>query len=142
MINLVNIYESIATGWGSNSPPLIAGWQKEGATRPYGIVDIIPGDTQWNTGDLYDQDYYVTITLWNNDSIGAAYALGQSAYSLFNVYYKLQNLNNAWTLQIRPLPMEVIVDDERDLDTITNQPIEVFKITCKFLLTLNETRNT
>jgi hypothetical protein len=141
MLQTSQIFESVKTAWGTNTPTLIAGYQKQSAVRPYGIVNVTVGETQWNTGALYDQEYNVTFEFWNSDNIESAQALGRSVYGIFKVYYKLLNLtDNANTLQIIPLPMTVIVDEERDITAGVS--VEVFRVTCRFTIWIQEYRPT
>ena len=138
MLQTTAIFNSLNTLWGDNSPPLVAAESVQTATRPYAIVDISLGETDFTTGSIYDQDYYINITTWVNDSIGATQALGRLFYSKFSVYTKLPNLtDNAQTMHILPLPMNIVVETELDIEQ-NNMAGKVFKLTCVFEIKLCE----
>jgi hypothetical protein len=145
MIQLPNLYASFKSTFNGDfaakyaiSGGLIAGWEKQ-AIRPYAIIDVQPMDTEFDTGANYYQHYKVSIMAWNNESIAAAHGLGAALMRLFPIRYKCPALTDgAWTVHVIPLPMSVVVDDERDMDAIEAIAIEVFVVTCQWDVLLME----
>lgn len=148
MLQLVQIFKSFKDSFDANAglkgtvEELIAGWEKEGQPRNYGVFEITPGESDFDSGSLYVQHYLAKITIYNSQTISDAYTIGHNFYAVFNRYYKLTGLTeHAKTLEIIPLPLKVTVEDY-DYDSTADIGTQIFKIECSWELLINEFLNT
>jgi hypothetical protein len=93
---------------------LIYGTQPAPVLRPFASLLVFPGETQYTTGPLYVQEYWVVIRAWSDQFLGHAGTIQTALQNLLTANTKLVGLtDNAWTLHCSIEPATLDEQEQR-----------------------------
>ena len=138
-----NIAASITTLFRTNDTlpglvpgSLLYGDLKAGTERPYAMLDVsLIGGPDYMTGEIYVQQYEVTIRVWASQALGDSSDIQEALETLMGANTKMTLLkNNAWTLHVSLEPEGLEEDAERELGT------NIFIAGARWVIQLQEQR--
>ena len=89
--------------------------QKAGTVYPYASLSITLGETQYNAGQIYVQNYHVNIKVWANQQVQTASQIQTDLDQCFNQAVQLAALpTNVRLLQVTLDTGDVDEDPERN----------------------------
>ena len=114
---------------------MIYGTQPAPVLRPFASMLVFPGETQYTTGPLYVQEYWVVIRAWSDQFLAHAGAIQTALGKLMEAGTKLTGLtDNARTIHCIPEPATLDEQEQRLFGQFT------FVAGARWLIQLQEQR--